>query len=86
MLIKKIKQDLVILGYNTESISSITNNLRIDEDNSIIEKEYNKLYKKIIKKHDKEKVNNLIKYELIRKGFSIDNINNIISQKKDSIT
>ena len=35
---------------------------------------------------NKEKVNNLIKYELIRKGFSIDNINNIISQKKDSIT
>ena len=85
MLIKKIKQDLIQLGYSIDIINSIISNISIDEDVSIIEKEYDKLYKKLMKKHDKDKINSLIKYELIKKGFSTDIINEIISQKKDSL-
>ena len=82
MLLKKLKQDLVIQGYDIELINNVLSNYYIEEDISIIEKEYYKLYKRLEKKYDKEKLSNMIKYELIKKGFNIDSINNIISQKK----
>ena len=59
-------------------------NITIEENTNIIEKEYDKLYKRLSKKYENEKLFMMIKYELIKKGFSIENINTIISQKKDS--
>ena len=68
MLLKKTKQYLINQGYYIEDINNAMDNITIEENTSIIEKEYDKLYKRLSKKYEDEKLFMMIKYELIKKA------------------
>ena len=75
-----IKQKLINYfmnqGYERQMIIEIIENNQ-KEDNSIIKKEYNKLYNKLKRKYNEEELNKIIKQKLYQKGFNIDEINSI---------
>lgn len=75
---QKITNEFIKLGYNKEDIENILEKEKI-EDNTIIEKEYNKLYNKYKLKLDDEKLKYTIKQKLYQKGFDIEDINQIIN-------
>lgn len=76
---KKIINDLVNKGYYKEQIVDILNYYNID-DNCILKKEFNKLYNKYKNKIDGYELYNYIKNKLYQKGFSLDDINEIINE------
>lgn len=74
MLKQKIERDLFDLGYPKDMIVDNLSLISLDE-NDILKKEYEKLYRKLsIKYHDQE-LYHQIKNKLISKGFSISSIN-----------
>lgn len=78
----KLKVELFNLGYQSELIDELLNNVTKDETN-IIEKEYEKAYNKYSKKHSGSYLENNIKSHLYKKGFNLDEINSIIEKKKE---
>lgn len=82
MLNQKIKKDLINMGYHNEQIQIVLNdNLNVDEEN-IINHEIQKYWRKLSRKYDGEVLNNKIKYELYKKGFNL----NLIEEKLKSMT
>ena len=69
----KILSDMMNLGYNTDDIVKILDSNLID-DNSILNKEYYKLYNKYKNKYNGNELDNIVKSKLIQKGFSIESI------------
>ena len=53
-------------------------NINIDNDN-LLKKEYDKIYKKLSLKYSDKELYNKIKTKLYQKGFSIDEINNFLN-------
>ena len=76
MLKQKIVVDMINLGYKKNMIIDIINE-NIDNNNSVIQNEYKKLFNKLSKKYDDEELNRMIKNKLIQKGFSLEEINKI---------
>lgn len=76
MLKQKIVVDMINLGYEKNMIIDIINE-NIDNNNSVIQNEYKKLFNKLSKKYDDEELNRMIKNKLIQKGFSLEEINKI---------
>ena len=76
MLKQKIVVDMINLGYEKNIIIDIINE-NIDNNNSVIQNEYKKLFNKLSKKYDDEELNRMIKNKLIQKGFSLEEINKI---------
>lgn len=76
MLKQKIIIDMINLGYEKSMIIDIINE-NIDNNNSVIQNEYKKLFNKLSKKYDDEELNRMIKNKLIQKGFSLEEINKI---------
>lgn len=76
MLKQKIIVDMINLGYEKNMIIDIINE-NIDNNNSVIQNEYKKLFNKLSKKYDDEELNRMIKNKLIQKGFSLEEINKI---------
>lgn len=72
----KIINRCINLGYNYEDILNILNDKNI-EGNSNIEYDYKKIYEKYKNKYDEYKLNAVIKSKLYKKGYTIDEINNI---------
>lgn len=79
MLKQKLMQQLINLGYDKGMINGCLDNIRVD-NTSIIETEYNKLYKKLSNKYEGDNLYYEIKNRLYKKGFNIDDINNIIKK------
>ncbi len=78
MLKNRLLNHFINLGYEKENILDIIeNNIKID--NEIIKKEYIKLEKKLKNKYSEEELKKNIKQKLYQKGFSIDEINNILN-------
>lgn len=73
---KTLYNNLLLLGYPNELINECINSIKVD-NTDILKKEYNKLYKKLSKKYNDEKLEYIIKNELYKKGFDYDSINNI---------
>lgn len=69
MLIQKLSSELNNLGYSKDMYNMLLNNISFDDD-SIYEKEYNKIYNKLIKKYPEDKAKLLTKQKLYLKGFS----------------
>lgn len=67
------------LGYSRDMINDCLQNIQF-KDNSILEKEYHLLYHKLSKKFEGDNLFFEIKNRLLRKGFNINEINEI--QKK----
>jgi len=74
----KILNHFTILGFDKELILEIFDSLNIKGDNNKIKKEYDKLINKYSKKYTGYKLEFTIKQKLYQKGYSIDEINNIL--------
>lgn len=79
MLKQKLEKELFDLGYDKDMIHKNLSNIDIDE-NQIIEKEYNKLYKRLCNKYSGNELLYQIKQRLYKKGFSMDKIIEILEQ------
>lgn len=79
----KIKNDLIILGYSKNIIDKVLNEVVIEEDNEVIENAFNKEYKKLYRKYKDKELENKIKYNLYKKGFSLERIEEILNKRLD---
>ena len=73
---KKIKLNI---GYSKEDILNILDNYKINEE-ELIKKDYDLLKKKLSKKYAEKDLEYQIKNKLYQKGYSIDSINNFLSE------
>lgn len=80
MLINKIKSDLINLGYNLEMINKLLLNIDYQNDEEILNKEINKAIKKYSRKYQGKELKEKLKYNLYKKGFSIEDINSLITK------
>ena len=78
MITQKLINYFTTLGYEKNDILYIINN-NIEEDNEIIKKEYNKLIKKLERKYSDNELKQKIKQKLFQKGFSFEEINDLIN-------
>lgn len=78
---QKILNEMINLGYEKEKILGIIND-NLNEDNSVLEKEFEKLYIKLSKKYNNLELYKNIKTKLLYKGFNIEDINNLIEKKQ----
>ena len=69
VLIRKIKNDLQIEGFDYNLINSITSNIKIESDDDIKQKEYNKIKTKLQKKYSGEELEYKIRQKMFQKGF-----------------
>lgn len=74
----KVINKCINLGYKYEDILEIINNIDINSMSNI-KKDYDKVYNKYKDKYDKDKLDNTIKQKLYQKGYSMDEINNLIN-------
>ena len=74
------KNDLSNLGYPEELINEATNNFTYPSDTPILEKEFEKLYRKLSQKYQGDTLKYKLKDNLYRKGFSSDAINKLIDE------
>ena len=76
-----MKQNLlnyfVNLGYDYDMILLNLNSIQLDNQ-KVIQKEYQKLFQRLSKKYQNEELNYQIKNRLYAKGFSTDEIQNVI--------
>lgn len=73
----KIINRCIMLGYNYELINEILNSTNI-KNNSNIKNDYDKLMNKYNRKYEGTKLKLFIKNKLYQKGYSVDEINNIM--------
>ena len=69
LLKQKLMQDLVNKGFYKEHINLIINEFDFNDNDSVKEKEYNKLKNKLSKKYSGEELEYRIKIGLMKKGF-----------------
>lgn len=77
ILKQKIKEHFISLGYNRFMIEEILSNIAIDNSQSL-KKEYEKQYNKLSKKYSDEELIFKIKNTLLKKGYKLDDINEIM--------
>lgn len=79
---KKLKQKIINnfieLGYEKQDIIEIFE-AKYKKNNEIIKNEYTKIYNKLKEKYEGEQLNFRIKQKLYQKGFTIEEINEIIN-------
>lgn len=81
ILKQKLMNHFINLGFSSEMINDVFENLKKDDSSSVLNTEYNKLYKRLSKKYkDKELFYN-IKNKLYQKGFNLEQINNLLDDK-----
>lgn len=82
-LLLKIKNDLILLGYSKNIIDKVLSNVIIEEDNEVIEMAFDKEYKRLSKKYKDKELENKIKYNLYKKGFNLERIEEILNKRLD---
>lgn len=82
-LLLKIKNDLILLGYSKNKIDKVLSNVIIEEDNEVIEMAFDKEYKRLSKKYKDKELENKIKYNLYKKGFNLERIEEILNKRLD---
>lgn len=80
---EKIVYDLSNLGYYKWMIENVITNSEFTNDDSLIEKEYNKWYKKLSSKYASNDLLFRIRNKLLCKGFTYDEIDNFLQNKKN---
>ena len=73
VLKNKIITYLSSLGYEKKNIMLILNDTNLKNDNDILKKEYDKLYKKLSKKYSGNELEYKIKAKMYAKGFNVNN-------------
>ena len=76
----KIVNEMINLGYEKNNIIDILDN-NLKNDNSILEKEFNKIYNKLNKKYEGSELNKRVEQKLYSKGFNISEIKKMIEKK-----
>lgn len=79
----KVRYDLGNLGFYKWMIDEIIDSIEIEDNVNILEKEYNKIYRKLIKKYDGSELDYQIKIKLFQKGFNYSVIDEFIQNKKN---
>ena len=82
---KKTTFDLINLGYDKDMIIELIEDNYSKEDDDVLKYEFDKLYTKLSKKYKGDNLYYQLKQKLYQKGFNIDDINNLIENKKTSI-
>ena len=82
-LLLKIKNDLILLGYSKNIIDKVLSNVIIEEDNEVIEMAFDKEYKRLSKKYKDKELENKIRYNLYKKGFNLERIEEILNKRLD---
>lgn len=82
-LLLKIKNDLILLGYSKNIIDKVLSNIIIEEDNEVIEMAFDKEYNRLSKKYKDKELEKKVKYNLYKKGFSLERIEEILNKRLD---
>ncbi len=79
MLIAKLTNKLISLGYDKEMINEEFNNYEIEENGDIIKKEFDKIYNILTlkNKYDEYTLKNKIIQKMMQKGYSYSEINKL---------
>lgn len=80
---QKIYNDMINLGYSSSMFNECYDLLETDEDSNL-EKEFNKWYKKLSSKYIDEDLYLKIRQKLYQKGYNLSEIDNLIQEKRDS--
>lgn len=83
MLKNKLRNDLIKLGYDNGIIEICLEDIILNDDNDILVSEFNKEYKKLIRKYDGNALNTKLKYNLYKKGFSLTEIDKLLNDFLD---
>lgn len=78
-LVIKITNDLINKGFPSHLISEELTKIKFNDDSSLLEKEFNKLYKKYKDKYPKEELKYQLTNKLYQKGFDKEKIGKTIS-------
>lgn len=81
MLKTKLIHELINKGFNYYDITSIIDNNQVT-DNSIIEKEYNKIYSKLSQKYERNELLYKVRDSLYKKGYNKAEVNNFLNEKE----
>ena len=65
----KMITDLTNQGFSKKDIEKVIQEIQFEDDNAIAKKEYEKLYKKLSRKYEKEELEYRIRQKLYQKGF-----------------
>ena len=76
MLKNKIMEYLSNLGYEKSMIIECINDIELQDNKNIIEKEYQKVYKKLSKKYSGKELEYKVKQKMYSLGFNISEIDN----------
>lgn len=76
-LFLKIKSYLISLGFEASMVKDMLNLTHFEENNSILEKEYQKELKKLSRKFEGNELASKVKYNLYKKGFNLSDIENL---------
>lgn len=79
---QKILNEMINLGYDKNKILDILEE-NLKTDTNILENEYNKIYFKLQKKYSGVELKNKIKQKLYQKGFSMEEINELLNKKTE---
>lgn len=79
---EKLLYDLSNLGYYKWMIEEVINSNEFKDNNSILEKEYSKVYKKLSMKYEGYELDNKVTLKLVNKGFKYDEIRECINLHK----
>ena len=82
-LLLKIKNDLILLGYSKNIIDKVLSNIISEEDNEVIEMAFDNEYKRLSKKYKDKELEKKVKYNLYKKGFSLEGIEEILNKRLD---
>lgn len=80
---QKLISDLINLGYSKEMIIDIIDQNLI-QNNDVLEKNYNLLYKKLSSKYSDAELLKKVKSKLYEKGFNLNEINDLINKKNNA--
>ena len=69
VLKKKIINDLINLGYSIDTIDKVINKYEFKADKDIVQKEYDKIYKRLSRKYEGDELKYKIKEQLYRRGL-----------------
>lgn len=83
ILKNKIQEQLNILGYPKYLYQNLIENINIDNEKEILNKEVIKEYRKLSKKYSGDEINIKLKQKLYQKGFTNINIEEILNNILD---
>lgn len=81
LLKQKITNELKLLGFYSDDINECLEKIKVDND-LLIEEYYDKIFNKLSAKYEGSVLYTKLKEKLYQKGFSLNEINDLLSKKK----